>query len=61
LEITWTYHDLYSFDARKVNCYGLIKDMVVTLGQLPVKSIMMNMVLDDEPTNYGMLLSRTRA
>jgi hypothetical protein len=31
LEITRPYHDLYSFDARKVKCDGLIKDMVVTL------------------------------
>jgi hypothetical protein len=37
LEITRPYHDLYSFDARKVKCDGMIKDMVVTLAQLPVK------------------------
>jgi hypothetical protein len=30
LEITRPYHDLYSFDSRKVKCDGLIKDMVVT-------------------------------
>jgi hypothetical protein len=61
LEITRPYHDLYSFDARKVKCYGMIKDMVVTLGQLPVKRIMMDVVVVDVPTNYGMLLSRTWA
>jgi hypothetical protein len=31
LEITIPYHDLYSFDARKFKCDGMIKDMVVTL------------------------------
>jgi hypothetical protein len=31
LEITKTYHDLYSFDSRKVKCLGVIKDMVVNL------------------------------
>jgi hypothetical protein len=58
-KITKTYHDLYSFDARKVKCYGLIKDMVVTLGQLLVKIIMMDVAVVDIPTNYAMLLSRT--
>jgi hypothetical protein len=31
LEITNTYHDLYSFDSRKVKCLRVIKDLVVTL------------------------------
>ena len=31
LEITKPYHDLYSFDANKVKCLGLIKDLVVSL------------------------------
>jgi hypothetical protein len=44
-----------------VKCDGLIKDMVVTLAQLPVKSIMMDVVVVDVPANYGMLLSRTWA
>jgi hypothetical protein len=39
----------------------MIKDMVFTLGQLPVKRIMMDMVVADVPTNYGMLLSKTWA
>jgi hypothetical protein len=59
LEITRPYHDLYSFNSRKFKCEGLIKDMVVTLAQLPVKSIMMDVVVVDVPSNYGMLLSRT--
>jgi hypothetical protein len=31
LEITKSYHYLYSFDSRRVQCLGVIKDMVVTL------------------------------
>jgi len=61
LEITISYHDLYFFDARKVKCYGLIKDMVVTLAQLLAKSIMMDVAVVDVLVNYGMLLFRTWA
>jgi len=50
---------LYSFDSIKVKCDGMIKDMEVTLAQLPVKSIMMDAVVVVMPANYGMLLSRT--
>jgi hypothetical protein len=31
LEVTKTYHDLYSFDSRMVKCLGVIKDLVVSL------------------------------
>jgi hypothetical protein len=31
LEITKTYHDLNSFDSKKVQCLRVIKDLVVTL------------------------------
>ena len=31
LDITKPYHDLFSFDSRKVKCQGLIKDMAITL------------------------------
>jgi len=61
LEITRPYHDLYSFDARKVKCSGMIKDMVVNLCQMHVKRIMVDVVVDDVPTNYGMLLYKTWA
>jgi hypothetical protein len=37
LEITRPYQDLYSFDARKVKCLGMIKDIVVNLAQIPIK------------------------
>ena len=29
LEVTKTYHDLYSFDSRRVQCLGVIKDLAV--------------------------------
>jgi hypothetical protein len=59
LEITITYRDLYSFDSRKVKCMGMINDLVVNLVQIPVKSIMIDVVLSDIPAKYGMLLSRS--
>jgi hypothetical protein len=37
LDITKPYLDLYSFESRKVKCLGVIKDMFVTLYQLPMK------------------------
>jgi hypothetical protein len=49
LEVTNTYHDLYSFDSRKFKCLGVIKDMVVTLFQLPMKSILMDIIVSDFP------------
>jgi len=59
LDITMPYYNLYYFDARKVKCDGLIKDIVATLTQLDVNSIMMDVVLANVPANYGMILSRT--
>ena len=49
LEITRPYKDLFSFDSRKVRCLELIKDMVVTLAQIPSKSIIMDVVVADIP------------
>ena len=31
LDITRPYHDLFSFDSRKVKCLRLIKDLAITL------------------------------
>ena len=41
LEVTRAYHDLYSFDSRKVQCLGVIKDLIVTMFHLPMKSVVM--------------------
>jgi hypothetical protein len=38
---------------------GMIKDLVVTLAQVPVKSILMDVVIVDIPPKYGLLLSRS--
>jgi hypothetical protein len=49
LEITRPYGDLYSFDSRRVKCMGMIKDLVVTLAQIPVKNVLMDVVVVDIP------------
>jgi hypothetical protein len=52
LEVTKTYHDLYSFDSRRVQCLGVIKDLVVSLFQLPMKSVVMDIVVADVPPKF---------
>ena len=59
LDITRQYKDLYSFDSRKVKCLGLIKDLVISLHHIPEKSIVMDVVVADVLTKFGMLLSRS--
>jgi hypothetical protein len=59
LEVTKTYHDLYSFDSRKVKCLRVIKYLVVSLFQFPMKSVVMDIVVDDVPPKFGMLLCRS--
>lgn len=59
LDITRTYKDLFYFDSHKVKCIGLIKDMVVSLHQMPEKSVVMDVVVADVPPRFGMLLSRS--
>jgi hypothetical protein len=59
LKITRPYGDLYSFDSRRVKCVGMIKYLVVTPAQVPVKSILMDVVIVDIPPKYGLLLSRS--
>lgn len=57
LNITRPYKYLYSFDSRKVRCLCLIKDICVRLAQIPVKSLVMEILVVDIPPNYGMFLS----
>jgi hypothetical protein len=61
LEITKPYQDMYSFDFKKVRCMGLIKDLVVSLAQLPMKSVVVDIVVADIPPKFGILMSRTWA
>jgi hypothetical protein len=57
LEVTRPYKDLHSFDSSKVRCIGLIKDLCITLVQIPTKSMVMDVVVADMPPKYGILLS----
>jgi hypothetical protein len=59
LKITRPYGDLYSFDSRRVKCMVMIKYLVVTLAQVPIKSVLMDVVIVDIPPKYGLLLSRS--
>jgi ribonuclease HI len=59
LEVTRTYHDLYSFDSRRVQCLGVIKDLAVSLFHLPMKSVVMDIVVADVSPKFGMMLSRS--
>ena len=59
LDITRQYHDLYSFDSSRVRCIGLIKDLVVSLDQLPMKNVLMDVVVANIPPRFVMLLSRS--
>lgn len=59
LDITRKYHDLYSFDSGRVHCIGLIKDLEVSLDQIPAKNVLMDVVVADVPPRFGMLFSRS--
>jgi len=59
LEVTRPYKDLRSFDSSKVRCFGLIKDLCITLVQNPAKSMVMDVVVVAIPPKYGMLLSQS--
>jgi hypothetical protein len=61
LDITKPYLDLYSFDSIKVKCLGVIKDMVVPFCQLPMKSVVLDVIVADIPPTFGILLSRSWA
>ena len=58
LDTTIPYSELYSFDSRK-KCLGLIKYLVITLTQLPIKVIVMDVIVVDIPVKFGMFLSRS--
>lgn len=61
LEVTRPYKDLFLFDSNQVKCLGLIKDLAVSLAQIPSKSLVMDVVVTDIPPKFGMLLSRSWA
>jgi hypothetical protein len=49
LDITRPYKALLSFDSRKVKCWGLIKDLVMSLAQIPSKNMVMDVIVADIP------------
>lgn len=57
LKISRPYKYLYSFDSKRVKCFGMIKDMVVNLAEIPVKSMVMDIVVEYIPPRFDMLLS----
>jgi len=59
LDITRPYHSLYSSDCRNFNFLGMITDLVVTLDQLPTKSILMDVVVENVPATYIIIFSRS--
>ena len=50
---------IYTLDSWRVQCLGVIKDLVVSLFQLPMKSVVMDIMVADVPPKFGMLLSRS--
>jgi len=56
--VTRPYKDLFSFDSKRVQCIGLIKDVFVGLTQIPTKTIVVDIVVVDIPPKFGILLSR---
>ena len=58
LDMTRPYKDLFSFDYNKVKCLVLIKDLVISLSQILAKTLVMDVVVADIPSNFGMMLSR---
>jgi hypothetical protein len=61
LDITRPYKDLFSFESRKFKCLGLLKDLFMSLAQIPLKNMVMDVVMADIPPKFGMLLSRSWA
>jgi len=61
MDITRSYKDLFSFDSRKVKFLSLIKYMVVSLAQIPARNMVMDVLVEDIPPKFGMLLSRSWA
>lgn len=59
LQITNPYKYMYYFDSRKVKCVGLIKDLVVSLAQILARSTVMDVVVADIQTCFGMSVSRS--
>jgi hypothetical protein len=58
LQITRPCRNVQAVDAREVPCCGVIKDLQVCLLAAPKKMLVMDVLVIDCPTQWGMLLSR---
>jgi hypothetical protein len=52
-KVTKDYHDLCSFDSRKKKILGFIKDLAMSLFQLPMKSVVIDIIVVDVPPKLG--------
>ena len=59
VEITKKYHDIYTFNSKSVKCLGVIKYLVISLTQFPMKILVIEIVVADITSRFGMLLSRS--
>ena len=59
ITLTKPSHDLYAFDSIAVKCLGVINDLVASLTQLLMKSVLMDVVIVDISPKFNMLLSRS--
>ena len=57
LEVTRPYKDIISFDSNKFKFLGLIKDLVISLNQIPSKTLIIDVVVANIPMKFGMFLS----
>ena len=57
LEVSRPYKDLFSFDSSKYKFIRMIKDLVISLSQIPTKNLVTDVVVADIPPKFGMLLS----
>ena len=58
LDMTRPCKDLFTFMSNKGKLLGLIKDLIISLAQIPGKTLVMDVVMVDTAPNFGMLLSR---
>ena len=58
-EVTIPYKEIFSFDSSKFKCLGIIKYLVISLAQIPPKTLVMDVVIVDIPPKFGMMLSRS--
>jgi hypothetical protein len=58
LECTGPCKDLLTLDSRTVETVGYIKDLSITFNQAPDVSMIINVIVEDIPEAYGMILGR---